>query len=265
MKGMAKLLAMLKAYSYSELINLIGNFDEITDGYAFRWKQDSPVLLLAHGDTVCNRPVAPYVYQNGRYITNKLCSPLGGDDRVGCFIADTLSNKYDISMLITNHEESGGLGMMEFCESLSLPLLDGVKLIMQFDRRGTGEYVTYIPLPATYTDYIRQFGISKVHGSFSDSKILTNQTLIPHINMASGFYNEHTSDEYINTQDVNKCYNTACSIINNIHYLDYAEVILEPKKPDTHKYNLYDEMQASAWERFYGIPDTQKTVRGRIK
>ena len=95
-------------------------------------KGTSPVMLVAHLDTVHDEPVRQiYKSDNG----NILMSPqgIGGDDRCGVY---ALVSAYDIAdqkpwLLFCCDEEVGGLGAESFCLAHKQGIYPGVRLLFR--------------------------------------------------------------------------------------------------------------------------------------
>ncbi len=139
---------------------------------------------------------------------------LGGDDRVGIYIIEyLLKQNPDIGVLFTDFEESGGIGAKSFCREY-----DGdfeYEALIQVDRAGINHYVNYHPISKQLEIYLNNIGLKREHGSFSDISILSPYFNIDAINIACGYYKEHTCNEFININDMDICI-SLCQIIT--HY-----------------------------------------------
>jgi hypothetical protein len=207
----------------------------ITDGknYAF-WNRKSHMCLQAHIDVVSsskysyhghfdqtlkkwvddkeddkNKKVKLVKCRNILWNKNGI---LGGDDRAGIMAMLSTNNsciadKIDLpSILLTNGEENGGLGMKKFIEDIGKSKVEEivfapVRLILGLDRRGASEYVYYIEPPKEVKEYIESFGFTKELGSYSDSKDISVFLKIPSVNLSVGFYDNHTSRECIHIDE----------------------------------------------------------------
>lgn len=182
-----------------------------TDGLNyFFYDRGTPVVIVAHLDTV--RKFCPIVKQykvlNETYIKAD-DTILGADDRVGIYLAIELLTRKDISVLITNFEESGGIGAKKAATEIKF----NNKLFIEIDRHGTGHYVTYSKFSKNFYEWMNLFEIKRETGTFSDVLFLTEKTKIPHINISCGYYNEHTAKEYLIVEQMEWTYKKVIEII----------------------------------------------------
>lgn len=167
------------------------------------------VLLVAHADTVNTEKCIPKVeWINGVGRLDLNASPkhvraLGGDDRLGCALLYAMhanDNAYGHSLLITTGEESGGSGARSvtankgLCEDLSKH-----QFAVQIDRRGMRNYVFYSCSNDKFEKYVLASlpKWEKMHGSFSDIAHICPQIEICGVNMAAGYFNEHSQSELV--------------------------------------------------------------------
>jgi|GEM_PF-1350503 len=174
--------------------------DYITDGDNYFYQDNaSPILLVAHMDTVTRKKCKVVVNRN--VLTNKHPDPLGGDDRAGIFgIIEVLRECEEAklakpSILITNYEESGGRGVKAFITSDELQI-EHINLMVELDRKGATEYVTYADIDKKVEQYVESFGFKSGWGSYSDIADLTDAYFIPSVNLSIGYYEQHSSREY---------------------------------------------------------------------
>ncbi len=118
---------------------------------------------------------------------------LGGDDRCGVWIMIKLIEEgyTDFAYLFCYDEEKGCCGSRQF------NLDDGFTCVIGLDRRGTGEFAFYKGHNRAFYKLFIDLGLAPVEGSRSDCAIVSDKMGIASINLAIGFYQEHTSDEYI--------------------------------------------------------------------
>lgn len=160
---------------------------------------DIPIALVAHLDTVFEKPVKDLYYDTRK---NVLWSPdgLGADDRAGVYaILHILRNTpLRPSIIFTTDEELGGLG----AEALVLQYFDcpfpDLKYIIQLDRQGTNDCVFYDLYNPKFMDYIESFGFVEDFGTFSDISILCPEWKICGVNLSVGYKNEHNRIETLN-------------------------------------------------------------------
>lgn len=197
---------------------------------------EAPILLVAHLDTVHEKPVKTICYSPDG---NILMSPqgIGGDDRCGVY---AIVNAYELSvqkpwLLFTCDEETGGKGAEKFCLSYQLGKLpkeiDDLKLIVEVDRKCLHDAVYYECYNPEFEEYITSKGFHTAQGSFSDISLIAPELGIAAVNLSAGYYNAHTLHEYINRKHLNNTLSKVVGIIS-----DAAQEIF-PK----YEYASYDD------------------------
>lgn len=204
-----KLLTMLLMAKETSLMNAcVGYLNRTFGEYNVMAKQDFvyatgsiPILLVAHLDTVWDKPPAIYTDKEKNLWTSKV-GGLGADDRAGVFaIMKLLQLGYRPSVLFTTGEESGGLGAMSFVKDFPEPPVP-TKYIIEIDRRGRGQAVFYDCGNQDFVDYVETFGFVKHKGIFSDISFLCPQWDIAGVNLSAGYYKEHTEYETLRVEDL---------------------------------------------------------------
>jgi len=176
------------------------------------------VILVAHADTVWD------AFMTRRESTNELlieddiirsANPncgIGADDRAGCAML-WLLRESGHSLLITDGEENGILGS-SFLMRENSDVADEINSVHQFmiqiDRRNSSDYKCY----HRGTDEFRTYVNAKTDYTEPDRKSATDIVELCRdicgVNLSTGYYNEHTSGEYLvisewqNTLDVLK-------------------------------------------------------------
>jgi hypothetical protein len=160
---------------------------------------------------------------------------LGGDDRTGLYIITHILYYTNIRPIIAlfNGEESGCIGSRKCSQNSFITKLikEKANFLIQFDRREiisinensnkllkpNGNYVNYIS--NTLSPYIKEkmlsLGYELLGGSISDVKLLSESTKLQHINISSGFVNEHTSNEQIILYALKRSINTAIELLTD--------------------------------------------------
>jgi len=154
----------------------------------------APVCLVAHMDTVHAKPPTRVFYD---HVNKVMWSPdgLGADDRAGVWaILKILDLGYRPSVLFTDLEESGGMGAQEAGRQVAP---DGIKYMIEIDRRGAHDAVFYSEDGQEFKDYIQTFGFKPAVGSFSDISFLMSDWGIAGVNVSAGYYNEHSTSEHL--------------------------------------------------------------------
>jgi hypothetical protein len=154
----------------------------------------TPVLLVAHLDTVHKTPVKTICYSADG---NIIMSPegIGGDDRAGVYMILQLIRSQKCHVLFCEDEETGGHGARAFAASKITP---AVNYIIEMDRHGNNDAVFYGCDNPAFTKFITGFGFKKAMGSFSDISVIAPRLGIAAVNISSGYYNAHTRYECIN-------------------------------------------------------------------
>lgn len=164
-------------------------------------KGTDPYMLVAHLDTVhkalCTE-IKYNFYKEKDNIITALSSPqgIGGDDRCGVILILSLlkSTNFRPSILFTCGEEIGGLGAKEFTRIIKD--ID-VNFILEFDRRGDTDVVRYSDTSMELTKALESFGFKLSYGSFSDISIIAPHYGVSAVNLSSGYYKAHTTEEYV--------------------------------------------------------------------
>ena len=182
----------LKEQLHNYLVNM--HMETISeDGFLYA-KGNIPVLLVAHMDTVFSEPPKRILRMKN---TDMLYNPdggLGGDDRCGVYAIIELLKKYRPHVLFTEDEEIGCIGARKSLRSLDTP---DVKYIIEFDRKGSEDCVFYECGNSIFQKYIEKYGFKTARGTCSDISVLGSGWDIAAVNLSSGYYNEHTENEYV--------------------------------------------------------------------
>lgn len=168
------------------------------DGFLYA-KGDVPVLLVAHMDTVHKERCTSIVK-----IGDKFSSPqgIGGDDRCGVFIIANLVKKYHCSVVLLEDEEIGTVGARKFAKTDYIKNLD-VNFMIEFDRKGNNDAVFYSCDNKDFTDYVLEHtGYKLAFGSFTDISVLMPESKLCGVNLSCGYYNPHTTSEYVNYDEM---------------------------------------------------------------
>jgi hypothetical protein len=204
-------------------------------GYYSIYTGDIPITLVAHVDKYDNEPLTEkeLIESNGIIRTSGL-KVLGADDRAGvysilCIVKKCILNGLGLpSVILTNFEETKGIGAKEVVKGNYLPPCN---LLIELDREGTGDYVTYNMLPSEVEKYIENFGFRQNFGTGSDIKYLTDHFKIPSVNLSIGYYDQHTYKEYLCLDSMELTINRVLTILKNpINKLYRVEEPIKKKK-----------------------------------
>lgn len=169
-----------------------------SDGYIYA-KGTFPVLLVAHMDTVHHTPVKHIVYSDDG---NKISSPqgIGGDDRCGAHMVMEIIKSYNCSVLFTEDEEKGCIGARKFVKDLKDNKIELAKVnyMIELDRKGSNDAVFYECDNPDFEDFILAEKDWKFdYGSFTDIVELEPAIGVAGVNLSCGYYNAHTTNEYV--------------------------------------------------------------------
>lgn len=212
------------------------------------------VLLVAHVDTVRHPLLHPEQLKHERgVIWTADDHPLGADDRAGvwaCLQARhwLISNGHPAPpVLLTDGEECGGIGVGAVVQNDALAhLADSLHLIVEPDRAGADEFVTYSgQLPLEIIEYCGSWGYHEGVGSYSDIADLITAYRVPAINLSVGYYEQHTGNEYLVTDHMERCARILAQMC-----IDPPETKLEQERSRHDRYDAWgygdDWMEAGA-------------------
>lgn len=168
------------------------------DNYWY-YRGTNDILLVAHVDTVRKKQFKPLKLNTKNGMIRAENSILGADDRAGCYAISELHNKYgsQCSILLTNYEEIGGIGVKQFIDDFPA-LLSDYRLFLELDRMGIDEFVYYShQIPKNLRKSLESFNFNEEFGCYSDVQDLTDHYNIAHANLSIGYYGHHTSGEYL--------------------------------------------------------------------
>jgi len=162
------------------------------------------VVLVAHADTVWDeaykgqRIPQKAILQDGIFRGSNPKAGIGADDRAGCAMLYLLRNSGH-SILISDGEEQGRLGSQylvnhfpELCTELN-----SHRFMIQLDRCNSHDFKCYGVGTVEFRRFISEkTGYSEPNrNSFTD--IVTLCKRICGVNLSIGYYEEHTSSEYL--------------------------------------------------------------------
>ena len=182
---------------------------------------------------------------------------IGGDDRCGVYALVTAYRKSEVKpwLLFTCDEETGGVGAHKFSDMHRkgrLPKgLDGLKILVELDRRGKDDAVYYGCDNPEFEDYITSKGFNTEWGSFSDISVIAPELGVAAINLSSGYYNAHTQHEYINKKQLD-------TVVRKV-----AEIVADAAEPGFPKYEYIERRRPSRHESHRGWLDDVVAAGGK--
>ncbi len=174
-----------------------------------------PVMLIAHLDTVHKETVKEiYVSNMGNIISPQ---GIGGDDRCGIYAILKLITDTDLKpyILFAEDEEIGCVGSEKFVKDIKNYDID-VNFLIEIDRRGNNDAVYYECDNPDFEKFISLYGFETDYGSFSDIAVIAPVLGVAAVNLSSGYYKAHTTDEIINIDDLNNIINRVTAIVTDV-------------------------------------------------
>lgn len=193
-----------------------------------------PIALVAHMDTVFKYPVDNMYYDQRK---GAVWSPegLGADDRAGIFaILQIIRTGLRPSIILTTDEEIGATGAKALGEK-PCPI-EGLKYMIQLDRRGTNDCVFYSCYNTQFIDYVEKFGFVERWGTFSDISVLMPAWKICGVNLSIGYEDEHSVSEVL---FIKPMFDTINKVI---------KMLQEKEIPEFE----YKDISVSDWYNYYG-------------
>lgn len=207
-----------------------------------------PVMLVCHTDIVGTGNPDSFFYQTEQDGTTTLMAydkrTLGGDDRCGQYIVlealkELIPQGIKPYILFTSDEEKGCIGASSFVKAMPTNEYD-IKFMIELDRRGANDLVYYdcdgheefMKFCEQSTGYVHNFG------SYSDIVELMDAWHICGVNMSCGYYNEHTSNEYVVIEEMMNTLHTLVNWLQNVNYDELKRFEYEPKQYSYGKLDL---------------------------
>lgn len=152
---------------------------------------------------------------------------IGADDKNGVWVALKLLREVEVLKVafFVQEEKDGELSGCRGSNACDLSWFDDVRYILQCDRKGNNDIVTYSKksdirlcddnfIPAEIRD---PYGYVPVIGGKTDVVALKLRGLsIPCCNISCGYYNAHKPEEYTMLDDLLKCYEFVHHIISTL-------------------------------------------------
>lgn len=151
-------------------------------------------------------------------------SGIGGDDKVGVYLALEILYKYEnVKLVFFRDEEVGCHGSDE----AGMEFFEDCAFVLQGDRRGNDDFVTNASgtelgskaWRKALSSTLKKHRYKTAHGMMTDVMTLKDNGLdISCANMSCGYYRPHCDDEYVNWSDVKKCLNLMSDIVDTMCY-----------------------------------------------
>lgn len=168
-----------------------------TEKYLY-FKGTTPILLVAHLDTVFKRPNRQIYFDQEKNRMWGGAEGLGADDRAGVFGILWLLLYSDCypHVLFVHDEEIGGHGSIAAVKD-QLINPDDFKYIIELDRANQKDCVFYDCDNKEFTQYVEGFGFETAEGTFSDISILCPAWKVAGVNLSIGYQHEHSLAEML--------------------------------------------------------------------
>jgi tripeptide aminopeptidase len=235
--------------------------------YVTKGNSENYPCVVAHTDTVhkiVENLTAVEISKNGfNFLTGynkvkKSQTGIGGDDKVGIWIALQCLEKFDnLKAVFFRDEEVGCHGSYD----ADMTFFDDCNFVLQCDRKGNSDFVTKIgrtelsskDFKKDILPIISNFGYSFSDGGMTDVLALKENGIKCSVaNMSCGYYNPHQSKEYICIEDVGNTTQMVFSIIQNCGKKSYPH-----KNSNTsHRANNWNWSNWNTWDS-YGIDRKQ--------
>lgn len=167
------------------------------NGYVYI-RGNIPILLTAHMDTVHKELVKDFYEYKGDIISSP--QGIGGDDRCGIYMIQRIveTTKLRPYILFCEDEEIGGVGSDKFCITEYADELENMLFLVELDRAHANDLVYYDDENEEFHKFCEEVtGYKEAYGSFSDISNLSPQCRVSSVNISCGYYNAHTTSEYV--------------------------------------------------------------------
>ena len=264
------------AYIIRQVKQIEGASFYVSDGniYIQRGHSSDYPCMVAHMDTVHDicEDLYPVVVNGNITGLNRVTmtqTGIGGDDKVGVYIALEMLRKFDnIKVAFFRDEEVGCHGSYD----ADMGFFKDCRFVLQCDRRGNDDFITSasgVELSGkSFQDavlpIISGFGYKFAHGMMTDVMALKENGIRCSVaNIGCGYYNPHCDNEFVNIYDVQNCLEMCETIIR------YCTDMYKHKYKSRHGYASYTKPTkaiseykwyeagngAMAWEEDLGWPD----------
>jgi hypothetical protein len=169
-------------------------------------------------------------------------------DLVGVFMCLQLLEDYNfIKVAFFVSEEVGCVGS----RACDLSFFNDCMFIGQADRKGNADFINYSngvqlfgeEFSTFVSPVLKDYNYKECAGIATDAGALSSRNVgIACFNISCGYYNPHTSSEYVSIKDVLNCYNVICDIISNAdqRFLYTRPVVTYGSKVKEKKSVLYE-------------------------
>lgn len=207
----------LKKYLEKELSKYYKNVIS-QDGFLYVKGKDK-ICLTAHMDTVhAENVIDYYVYkEEGKTIVS---SPqgIGGDDRCGIFMIMKILERTKMrpTIIFCEDEEIGCVGSTKFTRTKFIKDLEKMYFLIELDRKGNKDLVYYSDANKEFHEYLENLTeYEAAWGTCSDISTLSPVCGISSVNISCGYYNAHTTSEYVVLEEMENSIETTIKIMKD--------------------------------------------------
>jgi hypothetical protein len=241
--------------------------DEHGNIYVTKGKADLYPCIVSHLDQVHRYNPNKTIVTNGDYLLafdGARQIGTGGDDLVGVFMCLSLLDAIDnIKIAFFLQEEVGCIGSYK----ADLSFFDDCMFIGQADRKGNEDFINHSNgvklFNDEFSDFVKpileNYKYKECTGVATDAGALSKRGVnIACFNISCGYYNAHTSTEYVCISDVYHCYELLTDLIRSADKrFVYNRPVLQPvtKPISSAKSDLYNKL----YDRFRKHPKYVKS------
>ena len=140
---------------------------------------------------------------------------IGGDDRCGVYMVLEVIKKLKCHVLFTEDEEVGCVGASKFSLTDVCKNLNGkINFIVEFDRKNERDAVFYQLDNLEFETFIESTKhFLTDYGSYSDICEIAPVIGAAAVNLSCGYYNPHSTDEYVNLKEMHTNIQEAIKLI----------------------------------------------------
>lgn len=241
--------------NYFDKVKLKVTEDTYGNLYITKGKATSYPCVVAHIDTV-HTIIPSYafkVYRMGSllYAMNAITglqAGVGGDDKVGIFVALHVLHKHDnIKVVLYRDEEIGHLGSKHSINN-NREFYKDCNFVIQCDRKGNDDFLTSSGgikmaskefIEAT-KEYANKHEFKEAIGVSTDvDTLVRNGVGVSCINLSSGYHRPHSSSEVVNIDDVKNVVSLVDDIISNLGDKKFEYTYVAPVYKYTSRYDGY--------------------------
>jgi hypothetical protein len=220
------------------------------------------VALVAHADTVWDNADIPLVHSNGMYFSTDDSIGIGADDRAGIGMVWHLRN-LGHTVFIPNGEESGCIGSNYFKEKHrdAYNELNEHQFIIEMDRMNSKDLVSYNVGSLEFSDWCENkfTGYKRASGSWTDICVLCRD--ICGLNISVGYYNQHSSTEFLRISEWNRTLSHLFNVLSNKDLPKFKQpVYIKPKKK---KYRPIDNSSTTVVRKY--LPPIQNNNNSIVR